>query len=164
MAESVIVKHLRDGTLTYAVGANSYVFAFEQGNFQLQVPGPSVALYLDRGRITDPPSIRYNEDQPMNGSFSVYFRDVTDAAYVTAMEFLLKTGQYASLWGTSMGVGGEVKTGTLTWDIAGTTHNDPSNHTLVLPYSTLSGGAADGNPNLITFNFTSYAVYPSSAT
>lgn len=164
MAESVIVKHLRDGTLTYKVGANSYTFAYEQGNFQLQVPGPTVALYLDRGRITDPPSIRYNEDQPMNGSFSVYFRDLSDPNYVTAMELVLKAGQYASLWGTSMGANGEVKTGTLTWEVAGASHGDAANHAMDLPYCTLSGGAADGNPNLVTMNFTSYAVYPSSVT
>lgn len=162
MAESTIVKHLRDGTLEFIVGSNSHEFRFEQGNFKLSIPGPTVALYLDRGRITDPPSIRYDEDQPMDGSFSVYFRDTSSALYVTAMEFITKTGLYASSWGTTMGASGEVKTGTLRWTVAGTVHGDAANKIMELPYCKISGGAEDGNPNLLTFDFTSYAVYPST--
>lgn len=164
MAESVITKNMRDGTITLKVGANTYEIKYEEGTLQLAIPGPNVAQYLDRGRMADTvggvPSIRYNEDQPMTGSFSAYLRDISDASYVTAVEFLTKTGQYASLWGSSLGASAEVKTVDLYWDIAGTIHGDASSHQVVLPYTYLSGAVAEGSPNKTTINFTSYCLYP----
>jgi hypothetical protein len=164
MPESVINKNMRDGTLVYKVGSNTYTFKYEEGNFQLNVPGPTVANYLDRGRLADTvggePSIRYDQDQPMSGSFSCYLRDISDASYITAAEFALKSGQYDSAWGTSMGANGEVKTGTLEWTIEGTTHGDASDHLVSLPYTYITGAFGEGSPNRITLTFTSYALYP----
>jgi hypothetical protein len=137
MAESVVAKNMRDGTITLKVGANSYVIKYEEGTLQLNVPGPSIANYLDRGRLADTvggvPSIRYNEDQPMTGSFSAYLRDISDGTYVTAPQFILKTGQYGSTWGSSLGANAEVKTVDIQWDIVGLTHGDASDHQVLFP-------------------------------
>lgn len=164
MAESVIAKNMRDGTLTLLVGANSYVIKYEEGTLQLNVPGPSIANYLDRGRFADSvggvPSVRYNEDQPMTGSFSAYLRDISDASYVTAPEFILRTGQYSSLWGSSLGASAEVKTVDIQWDIAGTIHNDASDHRVTLAYCCLNGALGEGSPSKTTINFSSYTLYP----
>jgi hypothetical protein len=164
MAESTVAKNMRDGTVTVKVGANSYVIKYEEGTMQLNVPGPSIANYLDRGRLADTvggvPSLRYNEDQPMTGSFSAYLRDISDGSYVTAPEFILKTGQYASLWGSSLGANAEVKTVDLQWDIVGTTHGDASDHQVLLPYTVLTGAMAEGSPNKVTINFSTYVLYP----
>jgi hypothetical protein len=164
MAESVVAKNMRDGTITLKVGANSYVIKYEEGSLQLNVPGPSVANYLDRGRLADTvggvPSIRYNEDQPMTGSFSAYLRDISDASYVTAPEFILRSGQYSSLWGSSLGASAEVKTVDLQWDIVGAAHGDASDHQVLIAYCVLNGAVAEGSPNKVTINFTSYTLYP----
>lgn len=164
MAESVIAKNMRDGTISLLVGANLYPIKYEEGTLNLTVPGPSIANYLDRGRLADTvggvPSIRYNEDQPMTGSFSAYLRDLSDNSYITAPEFILKSGQYASGWGSSLGANAEVKTVDIQWDVVGITHGDASDHRVVLAYSVLNGAIAEGSPNKTTINFTSYVLYP----
>ena len=164
MAESTVIKMMRDGTITLKVGANSYVLKYEEGTLQLNVPGPSVSVFLDRGRFNDTvggkPSLRYNEDQPMTGSFTARMRDLSDASYVTAEEFVLKSGQYASAWGTSLGANDEVKTVDIQWDIEGTTHGDASDHQALLPYSVITGALNEGAPNMVSFNFTTYCLYP----
>lgn len=164
MAESTIVKNMRDGTISLVVGSNAYEIKYEQGTLSLSIPGKSVSPYLDRGRLADVdggvPSLRYNEDQPMTGSFTAYLRDISDASYVTAPEFILKCGAYFPGWGSTLGAGAEVQTVSLVWAIKGTIHQDASDHQLTLPYSHLSGALAEGNPNMTTINFTSYCVFP----
>lgn len=159
MPESTVVKNMRDGKLEVISGADSYEIAYEEGVMTLNVPGATVANYLDRGQFTDPPSLRFDQDQPMTGSFTFRFRDAGDAAYVTASEHITKTGAVAN-WGSTLGVGAEVKTVTLRWTINGTNHQDLSNHVFELPYSWLTGSYADGSPITGTINFTSYKLYP----
>lgn len=166
MAESTVVKNMRDGTLTLKVGVNTYEIKYEEGTLSLTIPGKSVANYKDRGRFADAdggaPSLRYNEDQPMTGSFSCYLRDISDGSYVTAAEFIANSGQYASTWGSSLGAGAEVKTVDLQWDVEGTGHLDSTDHQLVLPYTTLNGAIGEGSPNKVTINFTSWCVFPTA--
>jgi hypothetical protein len=164
MSESRITKHLRDGTLRLVSGSNSYTVKYEDGDMKLDIPGPTVEHYLDRGRLADElggePSLRYGDDQPMTGSFSCRLRDLGTSAILTASQFISKTGYYMDLWGSTMGPAGEVKTLDLYWDIAGVTHGDLANRTLLLPWTYISGAVEEGRPNRITFNFTSYCLYP----
>lgn len=164
MAESTIVKNMRDGTLTIRVGVNTYTIKYEEGTLQLNVPGPTIANYLDRGKLADTlhgqPQLRYDQDQPMSGSFTAYLRDLSDGSYITAEEFIFKSGQYLSAWGTTMGASGEVKTVDLLWDVAGTAHGDAANHQALLQWCSISGAVAEGSPNKSTLNYTSYDLYP----
>lgn len=163
MAESTIVKHLRDGTLAVIVGANSYTVKFEQGTLKATIPGPSVSNFLDRGRFGDfgePPALRYNEDRPMTGSWDAYLRDLSDGTYITLPQFILRAGQYASVWGSSLGANAEVQTVDLLWTIAGPTHGDAAAHTVRFYYCTLEGSIEEGNPNKVALNFTSWSLYP----
>lgn len=166
MAESVVVKNVRDGLLDWIVGANSYRFVYKDGTLNLNVPGPSVANYLNDGKFAadgslhGQPSLRYDQDQPMSGSFTAYLRDISDASYITAPQLILKSGLYAASWGTSMGANGEVITGDLKWTIKGTTHGDAADHTILCKWVTLTGAIAAGSPNMVTLNFTAFDLYP----
>lgn len=163
MAESLIVKTKRDGTLTFSdlAAANSYTVAFEAGDLNLTVPGATVNNFLDRGRFpAGNPSIRYGDDQPLTGTFTAYLRDVSDLVDVTLSEILLQSGAVASGWTSTMGANGEVFTLKLTWTIAGVIHGDASDHVLELDHCYVTGALAEGDPDTITINFTSYTLYP----
>ena len=163
MPESLIVKTKRDGVLLFEdgdVGPNDYEIAFEAGDLNIAIPGRTVNLYLDRGVISDPPSIRYGDDQPMTGTFTAQLRDATDAAVETLIDILTQSGFVGASWVSTMSATGEVFTMDLTWTISGTAHGDAADHTIKLPYCYVTGAVADGDPGVISISFTSFAVYP----
>ena len=165
MPESVIVKTKRDGTLTFKDGSgvpNTFTVAFEAGDLSITIPGPTVNNFLDRGRMTVNPSIRYGDDQPVTGTFTGYLRDFDDGGTGTAttlMEIITQSGVAAG-WTSTMGANGEVFCLTLEWVINGVVHGDPANHTCELEYCYVTGAVAEGDPDQITINFTSYKLYP----
>ena len=162
MAISTIVKTKRDGTLQFAdnADANTFTVAYEAGDLNITIPGIGVNNYLDRGSITGTPSVRFTDDQPMTGSFTAYLRDFSDAAYATLVELMTNTGQVGSTWVSTLGANAEVKTFTLTWTVEGTDHGDAADHTLVASHCYITGSIAEGDPDTITINFTSFDVYP----
>ena len=165
MAESNIVKTKRDGTITIEDGttptALSYTVAFEAGDLSLTIPGKTVNLFLDRGELTNPPQIRYGDDQVPTGTFTAQLRDVSDATDVTLASILLDSGVVGSTWVGRGGTDREVKTFKITWTIEGTDHGDAADHTIELDYCYITGSIGDGDPSTISINFTSYgAVYP----
>ena len=162
MAISTIVKTKRDGSLTFEdnAGANTFTVAFEAGDLSLTLPGATVSNFLDRGRITAPPSIRYGDDQEITGTFTAYLRDVSDATYATLFEIVTQTGQVGSTWVSTMGATGEVFTLTLKWTIAGVIHGDSADHLVELPYCYVTGSVSEGDPDTISLSFTSYSLYP----
>jgi hypothetical protein len=164
MPESVVHKNMRDGIIDLIQGANSYRIKYEGGTLTLNVPGPSVSNYLDRGRFADAlhgqPAVRFNEDQPMTGSFTAYLRDFSDASYVTAPEFIFRSGQVLSTWGSSLGVSAEVPLLDLRWTVAGIIHADAADHIALLQWVHLTGAIAEGDPSMTTINFQSFDLYP----
>ena len=163
MPESLIPKNMRDGTLRIYSGADSYTVKYEQGNLNLNIPGPSVSVYMDRGRFADAvhgtPALRYNQDQPMTGSFAAHMRDMPDASYVTLADFMARVGAFTS-WTSTLGSSAEVPTVNLEWTIAGAIHGDAADKTVLLQYCWMTGAIAEGDPNTITMNFTSYDLLP----
>ena len=162
MPYSSIVKTKRDGTLQFEdnAAAHTLAVAFEAGDFSLNIPEEAVNLFLDRGSIGSPPAIRYGDDQPITGSFTAYLRDLSDATYATLEEILLQSGYVGSTWVSTMGATGEVFTLTLRWTIEGTNHGDATDHVITLPYCHVSGSLSEGDPDMISINFTCYAVRP----
>ena len=166
MSESTIVKTKRDGTIKFLdhTGANTYTVAYEAGNLNISIPGPTVISPLDRGSLGSPPSLRYSDDAPITGSLTAYLRDLGDAAFATLSEIITQTGHVASTWVSTMGANGEVFTLDLEWTIAGLVHGDSADHVLTLPFCVVSGSLSEGDPDQISISFTSYSVYPSSVT
>lgn len=164
MPESTIVKTKRDGTITLRDGTSptplEYVVAFEAGDLNVAIPGRTVNLFLDRGVMTDPPAIRYGDDQPMTGSFTAQLREVTDASVSTLVDVLTQSGYFASDWVSRGGANAEVKTVQITWDIEGTDLGDASDHQIVCDHCYVTGSVADGDPVTISVSFTAYDLYP----
>ena len=162
MAESTIVKTKRDGTIRFADfgGANSYDVDFEAGDLNVTIPARTVNLFLNRGEIQSPPSVRYGDDQPSTGTFTAYLRDSTDATTTTLLDILTQSGFVSSTWTSTLGASGEVFLVSITFLIEGTDHGDPADHSLVFNHCYVTGSVAEGDPDVITVNFTSYELYP----
>ena len=164
MAESTIVKTKRDGIITFIDGTlptpEVYEVSFEAGDLNITIAGRTVNLFLDRGVITNPPSIRYGDDQPVTGTFTAYLRDTTDAAVATLIDILTEGGFVAANWTSRMGANGEVFTVQIEWLIEGTDHGDPNDHTITLDHCYVTGAVAEGDPGTISISFTSFQLYP----
>lgn len=178
MPISTIVKTKRDGELTLAAlaggafdlatgalkgGAKSLTVAYEGGDFNLSIPGPAVNSFLDRGKLIDPPSLRYGDDAPMTWTFTAYLRDLSDAAYATLEEILMQSGYVGTNWESTLGAAAgcaEVFTVDLRWTIEGVDHCDATDHILICQYCVVSGSLAEGDPNNISLSGTSYTLYP----
>lgn len=174
MSYSTVEKTKRDGTLTFGAlaggafdasgalnaGAESLVVAFETGDFNLSIPGPTVTHSLDRGVITSPPSIRYGDDQPMTFSFTALLRDLSDAAYATLEEIIMQSGYVASTWESTPHTNAEVQAYDLKWEIEGTNHGDAADHVIILENCVFTGSLQEGDPDSISISGTAYALYP----
>jgi len=183
MAESSIVKTKIDGTLTLASqataggggfnsdgtqpsGAVWYVIAYEAGDFSLTVPGVQGAVnnFLDRGKITDPPSIRLGDEAAITFSLTAMFRDMTDGSADTLMDILNQQGNVASTWTSTTSTSpasddAEVWTVDLKLEITNA-GDGTDTHALVLQNCALNYALAEGDPNTISISGTSYAAAP----
>ena len=160
MAYSTVVKTKRDGLISICddagfAGANSFDVSAEPGDFSISAPKETRLNFLDRGRLVS--SVRYGDDQPLTGSFSVYFRDATDSSAVTLMDILNKTGVVASApWVPTLGASSEVFTCDLRLTIEGTDHGDAGDSTITITDCSFDYSVAEGDPNTITVNWQSH--------
>lgn len=134
--------------------------AFEAGDLSFTIGGATVNNFLDRGRLTSPPAIRYGDDQPITGTFTGMLRDLSDATDVTLFEILAQSGAVGSGWTSTMGVNGEVFTLKIRWEIAGVIHGDPSNHSCEFDHSVVTGSVSEGDPDVLNLSWTSYILFP----
>jgi hypothetical protein len=170
--ESRIVKNFRVGLIEILIKSNRYQIRAEDGDFNLSVPGRSLAVYLDRGQLYDPddpddePNVQYDQDQPMTGSFSCQLRDMHGDTFVTSTDFITRTGQMLEQWGTELRRAGpdSPKLCTIQWWMKGNRVGDPRNKGIRCRFCNLTGSpVAEGSPNKASFSFTSYSVYPEPA-
>lgn len=160
MAEETVIKVKRDGSFTFTDNAGlTYTVAYEAGDGTINIPGPSLVLFLDRGRITSPPALRYGDDQPITFSFSAALRDVTASDVAVLNDILCQTGYVSSTWQSTMGANGEVFTTTLGWGVVGAIHGG-ADATYSLPYSFVTGSLQEGDPTMINISGTAHVLYP----
>jgi hypothetical protein len=164
VAESVIVRNKRDGTILLADSgaAHTYTVAYEPGDFSYTVPGVGVELYLDRGVMADPPSIRDGDDAPMTLAFSAYMRDVGSATYATLLDIAHRyaAGYVLTNWVSTMGSGtGPTFTITVTLTINGAAFGE-SDKSVAFKYVAFRANAKEGSPNTVDCSGTSYANKP----
>tara|TARA_Y100000310_G_scaffold212967_1_gene213866 strand:- start:679 stop:1236 length:558 start_codon:yes stop_codon:yes gene_type:complete len=182
MSESTVIHTKLDGVLTLGSqctagggafsasaginsGADTYTVAYEAGDLSLTIPQQSVSSYLDRGKFTSPPALRYGDDQSISFSFSCFFRDLTDSAAPALVDIISNQGYAGSNWVSTLSTSiasddAEVFTIDLRWVV--TNQGDATDvHKLVLPYCTVNCTIAEGDPNTVTISGTSWAVAPS---
>ena len=157
-----------DAAASVASGAQTYTVAYEAGDLSLTIPQQSISHYLDRGKITSPPSIRYGDDQAITFSFSAYFRDLTDSGAATLVDICQNSGHVTSNWISTLSTSianddAEVFTVDLRWIVTnqGDATDTPA---LVLPFCTVNCAIAEGDPNTVTINGTCWSVAPSVMT
>jgi hypothetical protein len=165
--ESRIVKNMRSGLIELLAGSERYVIKGEQGTFNLAIPGTTVAVYPDRGRLVDPddptdePNVAEDQDQAMTGSFTAYLRDAFSDDYLTLTDFMSLYGKVTTLPNELRNSGPlSPKLITIQWWFNGNKHGDPRNKGFRLPFCKLTGSVAEGSPTLITANFTSFYPKP----
>lgn len=165
MAISTIIKTKRDGTLTFSDngGSNTFVVAYEAGDLSVDIPGPTVNVFLDRGEFGATPSLRYGDDQPMGASFTAHLRDFASGSFETLTSIVTRqvfdAGQDTT-WVSTLGTSAEVDTLTLAWAVEGTDHGDESDHTLTMNHCVVNGSLSEGDPNTVSLTIVSYDLYP----
>ena len=169
MAESVIVRTKRDGSLTSNDGTPTtpltYTVAYEAGDLSITIPGPAVNVFLDRGQFGTTPSLRYGDDQPCTFSFSAHMRDVSDGSVATLFSILNQSGIVGSTpWVSTLGSAAttEVFAVQLVFAIEGTDHGS-ADYTITLDDCIITGSISEGDPNTINITGTSYDLFPAVA-
>ena len=170
--ESTYIRTKRDAVIVISDSgaAHTYTVAYEEGNFQFDVPRETVEMYLDRGlmasSIGGTPSIRKGDEQPMTLSFSAYFRDAgsTDATatgHATLLDILHRyaSGFIATQWTSTLGANSDEFTFTVAVTLDGTIFGE-ADKTLTFKFVSLRGGAAEGSPNTVSAAGTAYHLVP----
>ena len=97
MAESTSVAVRRDGTILIKDGTtptpNSYTVAYENGDFSYTEEKSDRVVIRDRGTIV---GLRRADDPVLSFSFTVHFRELTNASSDSIIDFIMKTGNASS--------------------------------------------------------------------
>ena len=97
MAESTSVAVRRDGTIKIKDGttptANVYTVAYENGDFTYTEEKADRVVIRDRGTIV---GLRKADDPVISFSFTVHFRELTNSADDSIIDFIMKTGNASS--------------------------------------------------------------------
>ncbi len=146
------------------IGAPTYTVSYEAGDLSVQVPGPAVSNFLDRGKITSPPSIRLADDGPITFSFTAYLRHITDGSATTLFDLLNNTGAVAAGFVSTTSTSNvsddaEVFTVDLRWNIENQGDSGDT-HFVILSNCFLTYSVSEGDPNSISISGTSYSVQP----
>jgi hypothetical protein len=159
MAESNAVRTKQDGIITITNGVLTYIISKEAGDLNASIPGFNVTAPLDRGRFTASPTIRRGDDQPMTGSFTAYLRDFPNATDLTLMDVCMALSGTAGAGATSTTSDSDVMTWTMTYTIDGTPLGD-ADQTATYPNTFFTCSLAEGDPSVLTVNWTSYQPFP----
>lgn len=155
---STVVKHFSDGSIEFADGTGTPVtltVPFSQGDFSIsgiQESQKAVNAYQSRGTLH---TVRKGEKTFITGSFSAMLADVSDASAGNAIDFCNKQAAYSA--NTSTLGSGDVYTVKITLTIEGTDLGDSADHTIVLDDCAVTMDISEGEPDSISFSFTSYA-------
>ena len=85
MAVSNVVKTNRDGTIKIIAGADNLVISLDTGDFSFSEPKAGRTIIRDRGSIS---GLRKSDDEVGECSFTVHFREFTDAAAANVYDFI----------------------------------------------------------------------------
>lgn len=164
MAYSTVPKVRRDGSISLVDGdgsPTSLTVDYEEGNFSFDQTKADRVIIRNRGSISTG-AVRKGDDQPLTGSFSFYMRHFTSATAGGVLDFINKTGAYAS--NQSTGPFGapyvEEYCITIKLTVDGSTVGDASGEDVqVATFSKCVATAsfAEGDPNQITVNFECFA-------
>ncbi len=142
--------NLKDGTGTPV----ELTVSFEEGNFQFTPTKPEQVIIRDRNTISN---VRKGPSEPAaSGSFTIYFRQFTDANEAgSVLDFVNKTGNYSS--NVSTGATGTPRIEEYCIDIEylveGSDHGDDADHTATLSKCIADVAYQEGDPSTLQISF-----------
>jgi hypothetical protein len=157
VAESTVIKNFRDTTILIEDGTGTplnYTVAYEPGDATFDIGKDEIAVYRDRGTVA---GVRKTNQGLPSGSFSIHFRDLSDATDETLTDILDQDGAFSAAIST-LGANADVYTVKLTFTIAGTVHGDSADHTISFDDCYCTWSYADGDPSTVSVSWTSHAV------
>lgn len=150
MPASTVVKNFRDGAIGLADGAAlTFSVAFEDGDFKgdgFKQGQLDIAVYEDRGVLS---TLRKAHPKYPTFSFSCVLTDVSDAAYDTLIDAVLKQNLWVAATSTTAATGDAY-----TLDVTLTVAYGAETHTIVMEDCLLEAGVSEGDPDKITISGT----------
>ena len=163
MAEGNLTRTKRKGTLRlYTDAGDTYTVAFEPGNLNLAVPGPTIAVSLDRGEFGDPPDVALVDDQEMTFTFDARLRSVSPSDVATLKDFITRSGVLAASWTSTLGALREVFLVHLEWLIEGSGEGE-TDETITCKHCWITGSIEEGDVDVLHLSGRSIDVYPDVA-
>jgi hypothetical protein len=162
MPASRNVKTKCDGQVRHDWTGGTLIIDLDPGDFSWSVPDAAVEIFLQRGKIGNPPLIRRGDEAPMTFTYSKYLSDLgaADASYATLPDSVYRyPGNYAQATFNSTLTGTDAVTNTTIYTISGTATGE-ADKSLEFPYSTLRADGGEGIPSTMTVNGTSHAATP----
>ena len=179
MTESTIIHTKGDGVIKFAAlgggaidsagaligAALDFDVAYEAGDMSVTYPVRAINTFLDRGRMTSPPSIRYGDDGTGTFSFTAYLRDLTDATTETLSDLLatcagFARGNVGTNWESTLASAagaGDAAEFTVAVMLTMTNEGDASDISrFICNYVQLTGGFSEGDPSVLNLSGTIY--------
>lgn len=158
MAFSTIPKMRKDGTLTLLdnAGANTLEILYTDGDLNFTVTKPQAVILRDRGTIK---TVRNGDADPIaTGSFSVHFRQFTSGDAGGVLDFVNKTGAYAS--NVSTGSSGtpyiEEYCIDIKYEVDGTAVDETGTYTATISKAVCNISFTEGDASVINIEFVAY--------
>lgn len=159
MALSNVPKMPRDGTVTLSDGSTptavELTLTYERGDFSFEKPLPEEVIFRDRGTIV---GVGHGDEAPITFSFSVDFRQFTNATAGSIIDFIDFANAYST--NTSVGANGfgraETNLVDLAFTVEGSDHGDDTDHTATFSTCQLSYSVSEDKPYVINVTGTCY--------
>ena len=154
MALSNVVKVRRDGTITLTSGGGSpvtFTVDYEDGNFSADLLGEDAdrIVIRDRGTIV---GLRKGDDQVGSLSFSVHFREFTNAGASGVLLDFINGTQAGSALASTGGAQYEQFLCTVKMTCEGTDHGESADGAVQFEYVCLSADFSEGDPDVLNIS------------
>jgi len=148
MAEATSVAVRRDGTIKLKDGStNVYTVAYENGDFSYTEEKSDRVVIRDRGTIV---GLRRADDPVLSFSFTVHFRELTNASSDSIIDFIMQTGAAAAYTSTG-GNGYEQYLVDIEFDVDKTAvGSEAVGHRATLSKCLLTYQVSEGDPDSIS--------------
>lgn len=151
------VKTVRDGQLTLKDGTGvpvTLVVTYEgEGNFTFADDKSERLTIMQRGQIV---GCRKQNDVVTTGSFSINFREFTDASSGSIIDFIMKTGSYSGNVSTGGAGFSDFYMIDIEFRCEGTDHGDTGDHFANLRKCVCTYDFAEGFPDTVNITVECY--------
>tara|TARA_B100000519_G_C14214764_1_gene424406 strand:+ start:220 stop:714 length:495 start_codon:yes stop_codon:yes gene_type:complete len=154
---STAVKTVRDGQITLKDGTGTpveLVMNYEgEGNFTFADDKSERLTLYQRGTIV---GCRKQNDVVTTASFSINFKEFTDASSGSAIDFIMKTGSYSGNISTGGSGFSDFYMIDIEFRVEGTDHGDTGDHFANLRKCICTYDFAEGFPDTVNFTIECY--------